>query len=199
MPALRNREDEEAALLLLLMRPFDDARRQAARGQVDWIKFEAEVQAALEKQLAAVFLLAAASFAGSQRQAGTFDGAMWASGYARGLASEIAQTSATKLALGTDPEIIFGRPRAEGIAVTETTSAITRGEAEVAAQIESTTGDRLDPFWRTERDASVCPTCKPLDRQPFEVYGQQFPAGPPAHPHCRCYLEYKRLAQGLNA
>lgn len=198
MPALDKREEQEAALLLLLMRPFDEARRQAVAGQVDWNKFEADVQAALEQQLAAVFLLAAIAMGASQSHVGgAAGGGTWATSYSRSVASEITATSAARIAAGADPATVFSEQRAETIAVTETTSAITRGEAEVAGDIETKTGKVLEPFWQTARDAKVCPVCAPLNGTPRDVWGGDHPAGPPAHPNCRCNLIYRTLSEGL--
>lgn len=201
MPELADREKQEQELLILLMLVFDDARRQAERGQVNWAKFENDVQSKLQNQLAAIFLLAAFGMAAKHGGGAKFDvssaAGSWASGYARGVARDVTQVSQQRLGEGQPPTAVFSQPRAESVAVTETTTAITRGEAEVAGQIESQTGDILEPFWRTARDAKVCPTCGHLDRTPQDVWGGDFPAGPPAHPHCRCYLEYKTLARGL--
>lgn len=52
-------------------------------------------------------------------------------------------------------------------------------------------GDGLTPVWITERDERVCPICAPLDGQPADAWRDGFPFGPPAHPKCRCHLEYQ--------
>lgn len=59
-------------------------------------------------------------------------------------------------------------------------------------------GDGLVAVWRTDVERIgangkpiPCPICRPLDRQRQEAWADQFPFGPPAHPNCRCYLEYE--------
>jgi len=44
--------------------------------------------------------------------------------------------------------------------------------------------------WRTAMDDRVCKICRPLDNQPGTVWTASFPAGPPAHINCRCYLDF---------
>lgn len=46
------------------------------------------------------------------------------------------------------------------------------------------------PIWRIDPRSNVCPICLSLNGQTIEVYGIRFPQGPPAHPNCRCYLDY---------
>lgn len=86
-------------------------------------------------------------------------------------------------------EAIFGESRAESNAITETTAADSGGgRGVVDAAIDG--GLDVAMLWVTERDAKVCPICRPLDGKPEDVWGRQFPKGPPAHPRCRCELEY---------
>lgn len=51
-------------------------------------------------------------------------------------------------------------------------------------------GDGLTALWITERDDRVCPICRPLNKRPARDWDTLFPQGPPAHPNCRCHLEY---------
>lgn len=45
-------------------------------------------------------------------------------------------------------------------------------------------------IWNTSEDDKVCPICRPLNQKPSEEWAEEFPEGPPAHPNCRCWLEY---------
>lgn len=82
---------------------------------------------------------------------------------------------------------IFGESRAQTIAATEVTAAASAGE-QAAASIATAKGNGLIAVWRTEEDGRVCPICAPLDQEPVEVWENEFPGGPPAHPNCRCSL-----------
>lgn len=85
---------------------------------------------------------------------------------------------------------IFGPTRAEAIAVTETTAAQhAGGEAAVNANLGL---EEMD-LWITRQDEKVCPICQPLDRLPRSRWTSQQPSGPPAHPNCRCYIEFARV------
>lgn len=46
-------------------------------------------------------------------------------------------------------------------------------------------------IWQTERDSRVCKICAPLHGQDQDVWQDEFPFGPPAHPNCRCFLNYR--------
>lgn len=79
--------------------------------------------------------------------------------------------------------------RAENIAITETTNAITLGERTVVDEMRRL-GVDVDAVWITQRDERVCPVCGPLHSQPSSQWVEDFAYGPPAHPRCRCYLMY---------
>ncbi len=87
--------------------------------------------------------------------------------------------------------MVFGETRAEAMAVTSVTEANTRGERDVVRRYELVTGSTVIAIWNTEHDDRVCPICEPLDDQPEEVWQDDFPGGPPAHPNCRCTLSYE--------
>lgn len=91
------------------------------------------------------------------------------------------------------------RERGNLILETETQTAIQHGErafyedAVYRGEIDRAT---LSRTWFTVLDADVCPTCEPLHgvTKPFdEVFASRRFRGesPPAHPRCRCYLEYE--------
>ena len=48
-------------------------------------------------------------------------------------------------------------------------------------------------YWITANDAAVCPICGPLHQREYADWAERFPDGPPAHPRCRCYLEWERI------
>lgn len=85
-----------------------------------------------------------------------------------------------------------------------------RGAVEdVAAPGETQPGERKPPtmprvakpnllkIWRTQQDERVCPICSPLNGTNQRVWGERFPAGPPSHPNCRCFLIYHIGGAGL--
>ena len=96
--------------------------------------------------------------------------------------------------------------RAERIAISETTTAATKGGT---AAIEDTVGLSPGDIWVTMYDARVCPICRPLHGQRREVWYLKFPqqplsvfddvaafGGPPAHHICRCWLAYANTPAG---
>lgn len=82
---------------------------------------------------------------------------------------------------------VLGPARAASVAVTETTAAQSAGgEAGTRLVFGLSTADK----WITEKDSKVCPVCRPLHRTKRDVWGLRFVDGPPAHPSCRCVIEY---------
>lgn len=86
----------------------------------------------------------------------------------------------------------FDRSRAESAAVTAVTRAISKGEREAQKDFKRQTGALVHALWITEVDAKVCPICRPLHRKPEPTWKHLFPDGPPAHPNCRCELQWRR-------
>jgi len=110
---------------------------------------------------------------------------------------------------------IFGPSRVEQISISE----VSRGqEAGAAAGIEASlggdgdalggiTGDgklppgavivrvwshsQVRPAFHAGANYQPCPICTPLLDQPEEVWKARYPAGPPGHPRCDCYLRYR--------
>lgn len=120
----------------------------------------------------------------------------------------IRQARAGEAALGVYLVSLWGSGYDEGLAITETTRAITSGEDVVVDQFERREqgGGRRRPtiaprtlqkIWHTQRDEKVCPICSPLDGRTDVIWAVEFPGGPPAHPHCRCYLTYQ-IKPGIN-
>lgn len=185
MPDLKDRrkyEDELATALLLAWE----------RNGKAWPALEVSIRAALEKTLAKSFAEAAREMAivvmllakDSVAVETIADGAeKWASDRAKDLAKDIVST--TKDVGELDKE------RAEMIAVTEVTGSVSAGE-DAAAVWFAADGGEYRPKWYTEDDAKVCEICGPLHGKGVEIYRRVNPDGPPAHPNCRCWLEYEK-------
>lgn len=93
----------------------------------------------------------------------------------------------TEADVGREAAGIFGTSRAEAIAVTETTAAQSAGgELGVADSV----GTSVDDTWFTTDDNRVCPICGPLHGMQRGEWSGEFPSGPPAHPNCRCWIDY---------
>ncbi len=86
---------------------------------------------------------------------------------------------------------IFSPSRVEGEVITQTTVAVSAG-SEFSVQNQGLVDSR--DKWRTEQDGKVCPVCKPLDGTTRKVWALKFPGGPPAHPRCRCDIDYQKTA-----
>lgn len=121
---------------------------------------------------------------------------------AGGLAGEITtQTAASVRGAvdGSTGEVVdnskvasaFGLKRIERIGVTETTRTISAGELAARDELQRIAENGIIGRWITERDAKVCPICRPLDGKAESIWAQQFPDGPPAHPNCRCTILYE--------
>lgn len=86
-------------------------------------------------------------------------------------------------------EKYYSPVRAEMIAITETTRAKVEGERAAVAEINQR-GVILVPTWMTQEDERVCPICGPRHKQ--RITGDY----PPAHPRCRCYVDYDYPKEG---
>ena len=113
----------------------------------------------------------------------------WAIPHARQLSRAIVANSEAAIKAGGNLEAIYGAGRAESIAVTEITRARVAGEKAIRDEIERS-GATVVATWRTELDAKVCSVCSPLEGEDEHRWSLDFPAGPPAHPRCRCTLEF---------
>jgi hypothetical protein len=47
-------------------------------------------------------------------------------------------------------------------------------------------GVNMVRVWNTNNDTHVCAICQSFEGQTEDVWGKQFPKGPPAHEGCRC-------------
>jgi hypothetical protein len=94
--------------------------------------------------------------------------------------------------------------RGRTIAETEIQAAITHGEEAFWDEaLRSGAADEADVFktWRTVQDSHVCVICEPLHGQTIRVKSPFITrvgarSGPPAHPRCRCFLQYGQLQGG---
>lgn len=92
-------------------------------------------------------------------------------------------------------EPAFGEPRAERIAVTETTRAYSRATMQYRNQLEEEQGFVMAGVWQTAADDRVCPICAPLDGMPDVDWPESIKeaGGPPAHVNCRCSVALSAL------
>jgi hypothetical protein len=120
---------------------------------------------------------------------------LWADRFGTVLADEITRTSEEYRRGGGTIEEWRGtwKSRAEGIGTTETTRTVSAAEEDAIRWIEEMTGKVLNGTWYTENDARVCEMCGPLHATGPEVYSVVSESGPPAHPRCRCWLEYEEV------
>lgn len=80
---------------------------------------------------------------------------------------------------------VFGPVRAEGIAVTEVTRAVTESGKLMQKEMEAQ-GVRMVPIHNTSNDERVCPICVPRDQQ--EIKDGRYA---PLHVRCRCWTSYQ--------
>lgn len=105
------------------------------------------------------------------------------------------------------------RARADMIANTELAFAYNRGENEgIRRAMRDGLMGACVKIWRTAGSERVCPHCAALDGkeigfdESFDIKGKELFPGmhetPPAHPRCRCVVQYKEIAapvRGLGA
>lgn len=188
MPDLATRTERErqiATALVLLFGQWEDRPWDASA-------FRSDAQRVLSPVLAGTFADSAGQFLVSHPVAGfdpTTMGQRWAAGFSGELSAEMA-ASTPGLGAGA-----FSAGRAETIAVTEVTRAATAAEAAIAAALvlipSEEGGGEMLPVWYTSLDERVCPVCAPLHGTGESVWGPVSPGGPPAHPHCRCWLTWE--------
>lgn len=82
---------------------------------------------------------------------------------------------------------VLSASRSAQVAVTETSNAISNGEAGVVRELQNA-GNTSALVWFTQLDERVCPVCAPRHGK---IQGEGWQLLPPAHPNCRCYLGYR--------
>jgi hypothetical protein len=196
-----NREDQEAALALALMAAW---KKFQDKDQISWLQFQAAIRPALAEHLTSIYMSSAQQEAGGNDLPHLEQAAeQWAGMYAKRLAAEIAETSRQQIEAAKrrrDEEelalalaIAFSSGRASTISATETTYAITNGQRSAVSYLDRLLGRRSIAYWQCEPDC--CDICDPLDDEPPDVWADMFPEGPPGHPNCRCWLEYRTSSQ----
>ena len=196
MPALADRDTHERAIAGDLAAVFAAQQRRVERGGPDegWAQFRVDLQQRLQRRIEPVVLSAAGGMPGAVNSPSLLLIGVSKTGstlHSMQLADEITARSRNRLAAGQSPSDVFSQARATRIAVTETTRSVSHAEHFAAATFQ-TPGERLlKPIWHTEEDGDVCEICEDLDGEGQDVYGQQSPFGPPAHDHCRCWLDWE--------
>lgn len=82
-------------------------------------------------------------------------------------------------------EVVFGRGRAERIAITETTRMAEIAER-AGMEVLRTSGIAVARRWETAEDDRVCERCGPMHGLPDRLWPSAYRNGPPLHPACRC-------------
>lgn len=203
---LPDRSAREASFAANLARSFSDYRHKIepylSRGEPVPDAVYAEIEADAQRKIAAILLILFVSSAaahGADAAAVESTAISFADGRASELASQLVTNTRTRLA---DPALAsvsaaaraeqlvtaLGPDRASTIAVTETTVATSAGGER---GVSDTVGLQEFDLWFTENDGRVCPTCGPLHAAKRSQWQAEFPAGPPAHPNCRCRIEYE--------
>lgn len=198
MPDLPNRqqhEDDLTAAIMLLFRRQESALRSGAALSVD-------PPEAVSAALYATVMESGGNLAnqyGVPIEGLSSRAKQWAMSYADVLSRQITETTEDMRAAHDGPIttavvaawMVILASRAENIAITETTRAATLGEQVAGGWIEELTGEKLIGVWYTEDDEQVCDICGPLHGTDHFVYDDVNEDGPPAHPRCRCWLEWE--------
>jgi hypothetical protein len=193
MPAIANRDEHEEAIVVALLAAWEPFGAMPPE-QIDYANLAIASREALRVPLYDAFLAAGLGLA----IGGGWQGEIplsayadaWATGLAARLGADTAATTARKLSLGTGLDVALSSARAEVIAATEITRAVSAGESAARAGAAAV-GLMLRSIWRTAEDEMVCDVCGPLDGTGVEVYGSVSFSGPPSHPNCRCWLDYE--------
>lgn len=196
MPDLATRTDHETEVLLLILLYLQDLELSLRDGLTpNWLNWSAQLGGELTPLLAATYMEAAEQLVGEHdgRLRDASDRArQWASGRASWIAGGMAATTRDAAVAGIPDDWHFSEARAQSVAITETTEAVSQGEHYGAAELAAL-AILLIPVWVTEEDDLVCPICNPLNRERQNVWQGLFPTGPPGHVNCRCHLQWVRV------
>lgn len=211
MAELANRDQEERRVVGSLL-DFQGRYEKRLKGELSrpegvspefWAEYQEDLEQVLLHLLLALFIAAASQKGASPDQA-LLLGSAYSSTRSRAVAAgfvadsrDMARDFRSQFPSGspspTGADIdeitdkILGEGRTERMGVTETTAAAVTGmEATVARMI----GLSEDDTWYTRNDSRVCPICEPLHQTRRSHWGSLYPQGPPAHPRCRCWIEY---------
>lgn len=166
----------------------DDLNAQNLSNEI-WQAIEKEVAAALLPTLEAVYIEGAQEIAdvaliGLDEDALLLDAVRWAEAHALMIARQMNDTNRRTIAaslyqkanpLGERLRRLFDLRRAESVAVTEITRALSLGK-QFAARVLN-----RKLIVKTEGDAKVCSICAPKDGKEASEVGH-----PPFHRRCRC-------------
>lgn len=214
MPDIDDRLDREARIAGGLSELFADARTSAeANGRVDWDRLadgtrKVVADETLDLWTAVVLFFLFDEGGGALPPSVVAAGQKWTRTLGTNVAGGLVRNLKAELSAGRPPADVFSGRRGEVIAATEVTRTVSNAETlarSERAKLRGDTpkppegrsivsplavGDGLIPLWITELDGKVCAICRPLHRKRFEAWADSFPEGPPAHPNCRCFLEY---------
>lgn len=203
LPSRRTREKELTAALAIM---WAQAAKAPTPDNLFRVRFA--MPAAAMETLRKVYIEAAGQLAaqyGMEVDSAVIEKAAnrWATMYAQQLADEVSNTTFAKANQammksagdgGVFQDLMaaaFSDARAESIAITEITRTITAAEQGLAAYMLAMQLGTPRNTWHTAGDERVCDVCGPLDGTGPEGYGAVSISGPPAHPRCRCWLEWE--------
>lgn len=172
-----------------------------------WNEFSTEYRETLYPILEGVFLDGAGQYADEISIGVEWDlvneaAARWARQYTFDLVTDITDRTRNALrekvggyfetptAIGDLQESLanlFGPRRAEAIALTEVTRAAVEGQRQTAQEVQKE-GVQIVAVWQTNNDDIVCVICGPRNQK---REGEGWTDPPPAHPRCRCWVNYE--------
>jgi len=87
-----------------------------------------------------------------------------------------------------DSPVVPGLPIADHESTTEAVTSVTEIVSLAELEMANRALQPVEAFWITEPVA--CPICYPLHGTSRSTWSIKFADGPPAHPNCRCHLEW---------